>query len=219
MIKEKSSEVSREAQTWLVVGLGNPGSRYARHRHNVGFHFIDALKDKCRELNLLQDKPRYTLWRGMLPHSESVSQSRKGVFYRVLLMKPLTFMNLSGPPVGHVAHFYKIPLQNILVVHDELALQLGQVRFKKGGGAAGHNGLKSLDGVLGQGYCRLRIGIGHPGLKEAVTGHVLGNFTQDESQEISALAERMCSLFSLLLQGNSSLFTTKLALLKDVPPS
>ncbi|MEH0001986.1 MAG: aminoacyl-tRNA hydrolase [Holosporaceae bacterium] len=195
---------------WLIVGLGNPGARYARHRHNVGFQLLDVLHQRYH-FEPFADKARYAFVRGTMP----LSLERQTPTAKVILMKPLTFMNLSGPPVGEVMRFYKIPPDNVLVVHDELALKLGQVRLKKGGSAGGHNGLKSLDQAIGQGYGRLRLGIDHPGDKEAVTGYVLGNFTNAEDASLKPLLQHIADLIPLVLQKETGLFSTKLALLQQ----
>ena len=134
----------------LVVGLGNPGARYARNRHNIGFMAVDAIARR---------------------HGSAGFRSRfKGEFAeasiggeRVLLLKPQTFMNASGELVGEAARFFKLLLSDIIVIHDEIDLRPGKVRVKRGGGSAGHNGLRSIDALLGPDYWRVRIGVGHPG--------------------------------------------------------
>lgn len=152
----------------LIVGLGNPGTEYEKHRHNIGFMAIDALADHFRVLNF-KDKSK-ALVADVRVNSE-----------KMLLVKPQTYMNLSGESVGDLARFYKIAPEDILVFHDELDLKAGDIRIKKGGGHAGHNGLKSIDSHIGTpDYWRVRVGIGHPGDKAKVTGHVLGNFSQED---------------------------------------
>lgn len=150
-------------QLRLVVGLGNPGRQYEDTRHNAGFWWLEAL---ARELGVaLKPEPKYAgrLGKWTNPHGE------------IWLLCPDTFMNLSGKSVGALSRFYKIPPESILVAHDELDLLPGVARLKHGGGHGGQNGLKDIHAQLGSpNYWRLRIGIGHPGSKEAVTGHVLG---------------------------------------------
>lgn len=151
---------------WLIVGLGNPGSQYTLNRHNIGFMAVDTLASgpvtfKNKHKGLIADM---TLGGR-----------------RLLLLKPQTFMNLSGESVRACADFFKIPVDKIAVIYDELDLLPGQLRIKKGGGAGGHNGIKSMDQHLGtQDYWRLRCGIGHPGDKNMVSNYVLSNFAKSE---------------------------------------
>ena len=152
---------------WLIIGLGNPGSQYARNRHNVGFRLAEALADA----NGFQ--PERQKYQGLLREGKIGSQ-------KCLILRPQTFYNDSGKSVGAAQKFFKIPVENVIVLHDELDLAPGKVRVKIGGSAAGNNGLRSIMGQIGDGFTRVRIGIGHPGHKSAVTGHVLGNFTQDD---------------------------------------
>lgn len=153
--------------TPLFVGLGNPGPQYAKTRHNVGFLSIDEIMDsygfsaeKSKEGGLL---------------SEGFIDGQK-----VLTFKPLSYMNLSGGPVGRISQFYKIPPEKVFVFHDDLDLPLGKIRVKQGGGHGGHNGLKSLDSHIGKNYWRIRIGIGHPGDKDMVSNYVLHPFSKSE---------------------------------------
>ena len=149
----------------LFVGLGNPGREYAMNRHNVGFMAIDAIA-------ATHDFPS---WRKRF--SGLAAEGKLGG-EPVLLFKPQTFMNESGRAVGEASRFYKLELGDVVVFHDELDLAPGKVRVKTGGGVAGHNGLKSLTAHIGNDYVRVRIGIGHPGQKDRVTGHVLQNFAK-----------------------------------------
>jgi peptidyl-tRNA hydrolase, PTH1 family len=162
---------------YLLIGLGNPGAQYAFNRHNVGFMAIDTIAS-------LQNFPSFK--------SKFSAQVSEGRFdsvgqNRVVLLKPQTYMNLSGRSVAEAVKFYKIPLDHVYVFHDDLDLQPGRVKLKQGGSSGGHNGLKSLDQSIGQNYWRIRIGIGHPGIKEAVTGYVLGNFHKDDEEWLSPL--------------------------------
>jgi PTH1 family peptidyl-tRNA hydrolase len=177
----------------LVVGLGNPGPQYVLNRHNAGFLLVDTLADRYA----FKDPKRHG--QGFVAEG-MIAQSR------VLLLKPLTYMNLSGHAVAEVIRFFKISLDDVLVIHDDLDLPFGTVRVKKGGGHGGHNGLKSLDACIGKEYWRLRLGIGHPGHKDAVTGHVLGNFSKAEQDELVIWLREITDAFPYLLTGNTEKF-------------
>ncbi|MCB1562073.1 MAG: aminoacyl-tRNA hydrolase [Alphaproteobacteria bacterium] len=154
---------------WLFVGLGNPGAKYAHNRHNIGFMVVDAIADGA--VNFPSYRKKF--------EAEISEASVAGT--KVLLMKPQTFMNESGRAVGAAAKFYKIPPERIVVFHDELDLKPGEVRVKKGGGNAGHNGLKSIQAHLGTpDFWRVRIGIGHPGDRNQVSNYVLSDFAKSE---------------------------------------
>ena len=146
----------------LIVGLGNPGPTYARTRHNAGFEFLDELSRRLGASLRHEGRHQGEVARASIAGTE------------VRLLKPMTYMNLSGQSVQSVAGFYRIPPQSILVAHDELDFPPGVVRLKEGGGAGGHNGLRDLIARLGDGFWRLRIGIGHPGDRDAVLDYVLG---------------------------------------------
>ena len=178
---------------WLIVGLGNPGRDYALNRHNIGFLAVDVLADGAT-------------WSGKF--QGHIAECRLGTDKHILL-KPQTYMNLSGESVGKAAHFYKIPPENILVIHDDLDLPLGKLRVKQGGGHGGHNGLKSIDAHLGKEYWRLRLGIGHPGDKERVTGHVLGNFSKAEMEIVADQIGLVIQNLPLLLQADASGFMNR----------
>ena len=171
---------------YVVAGLGNPGSQYALNRHNIGFMAVDVIADQY------QFPPFKTKF------NAAISEGKIGN-HRVVLCKPLTYMNLSGRPIGELLHFYKLPLEKLYVIHDDLDLLPGSIKIKQGGGHGGHNGLRSIDGCVGQAYCRLRLGIGHPGIKEAVSGYVLSNFKgADEgwlTDLLSAIAAEIDTLF------------------------
>lgn len=185
-----SSYDSSTPEVSMLVGLGNPGTRYQDTRHNIGFMAIDALLRQLEKLfpgcaeKILKPKGRYELW-------------RVKAFSRVwLLVKPLTFMNLSGEAVGPLAAFYKLDRQSILVIHDELDLPLGRMKFKRGGGLAGHNGLKSLEACLGsREFLRLRLGIDKPEQGEVIN-YVTSRFKLEES---SILEEILSAAVSALL--------------------
>jgi len=167
----------------LVVGLGNPGNGYAETRHNVGFWFVDRLAESGGAR--FRPESRF--------HGEIAELTVDG--QRLRLLKPTTFMNLSGQAVAALARFYRVPAESILIVHDDLDLPAGEVRVKVGGGHGGHNGLRDIVSRLGsRDFVRLRFGIGHPGHREGVTGHVLSRPAADERAALndaldSALAE------------------------------
>ncbi len=152
----------------LVVGLGNPGDSYTFTRHNIGFRAVDALAD------FYQADPPRSKFNGELRIAHLDDQ-------KLFFLKPQTYMNLSGESVQKAAQFYKIKPEQIIVVHDEVDLEPGEIRTKTGGGHAGHNGLRNIDACIGKNYHRIRIGVGHPGHKDDVSDYVLSNFSkQDE---------------------------------------
>lgn len=151
----------------LLAGLGNPGAKYENNRHNVGFLALDEIARRHG----------FGPWRAKF--QGEVSEGKIGTD-KVLLLKPQTYMNESGRSVGELCRFYKIPTEDLVVFHDELDLPGGKLRVKTGGGHGGHNGLRSIDAHLGQNYTRVRIGIGHPGDKARVYGHVLSDFSKAE---------------------------------------
>ena len=187
----------------LLVGLGNPGSEHRRQRHNVGFMAIDAIAERH---NFQPFRKRF---QGEI--AEGVLEGTK-----TLLLKPQTYMNLSGKSVGEAAHFYKLPPAQVVVVHDELDLAAGKIRMKTGGGHAGHNGLRSIDAAIGPNYRRLRIGIGHPG-KDLVLGYVLQNFHADERVWLDPLLEAMAAEAGYLAKSDDTGFMTKVALRLQPP--
>ncbi|MCK4864458.1 MAG: aminoacyl-tRNA hydrolase [Gammaproteobacteria bacterium] len=175
----------------LIVGLGNPGSEYERTRHNAGFWFLDELA-RQQNLSFKLDKKF---------HGEVARYKHNGE--DVWLLKPTTFMNLSGQAVQALAHFYKINLDEILVVHDELDLSVDTARLKKGGGHGGHNGLRDIASKMGgNNYLRLRLGIGHPGDKSKVTNHVLKKASTDDQISIERNIERALNVLPLVIEGD-----------------
>ncbi|MGH7029218.1 MAG: aminoacyl-tRNA hydrolase [Stellaceae bacterium] len=183
----------------LVVGLGNPGARYAGNRHNIGFMAADAV---ARRYGFSAFRNRF---KGELAEGAIGGERR-------LLLKPQTFMNGSGEAVLAAMSFYKIMPTDIVVIHDEIDLRPGKLRVKRGGGAAGHNGLRSIDALIGPDFWRVRIGVGHPGVKELVLPYVLQNFPADEMSEwvepmIGAVAETV----PLLLSGAPEAFMSEVA--------
>lgn len=185
----------------LWVGLGNPEPGMLRNRHNIGFMALDVIADRHG----------FGPWR----------QRFKGVVAegnvggeKIVALKPLTYMNSSGESVQAAASFYKLSPDAITLFHDELDLAFGKVRVKKGGGAAGHNGLRSTDRQLSTPeYWRVRLGIGHPGNKDRVLGHVLGDFAKAEQADLLQMLEAVSDAAPLLAQGKPEDFMTKHALL------
>lgn len=180
---------------FLVVGLGNPGADYALTRHNIGFIAVDALADHAHFTSKFQ---------GLV-----ASRSIEGE--KLMLLKPMTYMNNSGRAVQAAMAFYKIAPKDVIVLHDELDLPLGKIRIKLGGGANGHNGLKDIDQCIGPDYWRIRLGIGHPGMKEQVHSHVLSRFGADELREVEKINAALVQHFPLFWQHSPELLATKLA--------
>ena len=176
----------------LIVGLGNPGSEYARTRHNAGFWLLDELARKFGAT--FRNESRY--------HAE-VARIRIGGD-ELWLLKPMSFMNHSGGPVQSLAGFYKIPVESMLVAYDELDFPAGVVRLKHGGGAGGHNGMRDIIAQMGDAFWRLRIGIGHPGHKSQVLNYVLGRpQPQDERLILDALQTAIDTIPVMLTEGSA----------------
>ena len=169
----------------LIVALGNPGPDYAKTRHNVGWMFLDSLS----ELNS-------AIWKNKFKgeYSEINFKSEK-----VYFLKPQTFMNLSGASVQSAMAFYKLKSEQVIVIHDDLDLVPGQIKVKLGGGAGGHNGLKSIDQSIGNNYWRLRLGIGHPGDRHLVTPHVLSAFPSTDHEWLTTLLQALAEQFTHLV--------------------
>jgi len=184
-------------QIW--VGLGNPGPRYALHRHNIGFMTADVIAD-MHGFGPIQKK--FQGW---------TQEGRIGT-ERVLLLKPATFMNESGRSVGEAMHFYKLEPDALTVFHDELDLAPFKVKVKRGGGTAGHNGLRSIDQHLGPDFRRVRLGIGHPGHKDRVTGYVLGNYAKAEMDDLAGMLGAVSAEARWLAEGNDARFMSDIAL-------
>jgi len=184
-------------QVW--VGLGNPGPQYALHRHNVGFMVMDTLAE-VHGFGPVQKK--FQGW---------VQEGRIGG-QKVLLLKPATFMNESGRAVGEALRFYKLGTDALTVFHDELDLAPFKVKVRVGGGLAGHNGLRSIDQHLGPDFRRVRIGIGHPGHKDRVTGHVLGNYAKAEMDDLADMLGGIAAEAEWLAKGDDARFMSDLAL-------
>ncbi|HXE16029.1 MAG TPA: aminoacyl-tRNA hydrolase [Stellaceae bacterium] len=188
----------------LLVGLGNPGSRHERNRHNIGFMAVEALLRR-HEFRAVRNKFNAHLAEGLIGGE------------RVLVMMPQTFMNDSGEAVGPAARFYKIPPEQVAVIYDEVDLAPGKLRVKQGGGSAGHNGIRSIDANLGYDYWRVRIGIGHPGVKELVPHWVLQNFTAADMAWLTPLLDAMAEAMPLLVADDPAGFMSKVALILTPP--
>ena len=189
----------------LLVGLGNPGARYERNRHNIGFMAVDAIVRR-HGVGALRSKFRSAIAEGAIAGE------------RVLVQKPQTYMNLSGDAVGEAARFYKIAPDEIAVIHDEIDLAPGKLKVKRGGGAAGHNGLRSIDDAIGDDFWRVRLGVGHPGVKELVQPYVLQNFDAEEMQWVVPLIDAVAEALPLLIKDDAPGFMTKVALILRPPP-
>jgi PTH1 family peptidyl-tRNA hydrolase len=184
----------------IVAGLGNPGAQYALHRHNVGFMAVDAIAERW---SIGPFKPRF---QGL------AAEGRIGPT-KILLLKPATFMNDSGRSVGEALRFFKTDGASALsVLYDELDLAPFKLKIKHGGGAAGHNGIRSLDAHIGPAYRRMRIGIGHPGHKDRVTAHVLGNFAKVEMNPLADLLGVIADELPTLLKGDEPRYLSDVAL-------
>ena len=182
----------------LFVGLGNPGDRYARNRHNVGFMAVERIADRHG----------FSPWRRRF-QGEAADGEIAGE--RVLLLKPQTYMNESGRSVGEAARFLKIPEADVYVFHDELDVAPGKLKVKTGGGNAGHNGLRSISASLGNEYVRVRIGIGHPGHKDAVQHYVLHDFAKADQAWLEPLLDAMAASAGRLAGGDTARFLTDVA--------
>ncbi|MFN3891394.1 MAG: aminoacyl-tRNA hydrolase [Beijerinckiaceae bacterium] len=186
----------------LFVGLGNPGAKYARNRHNIGFMAIDAI---VREHNLPPLRKRF--------QGVATEGAVDGV--RAILLEPQTYMNESGRAVAEAARFHKISPRDIIVFHDELDLPPGKLRVKTGGGNAGHNGLRSITAHLGNEYRRVRLGIGHPGDKNLVHSYVLNDFGKSEEPWVRALCDGVARNAGLLAKGDDAGFQNRLHLFME----
>ena len=184
----------------LIFGLGNPGAGYADNRHNVGFMAVDKI---VRRHGLSGARARF--------RSETFEGVIAGV--KVMALKPTTFMNNSGDAVGAAMRYYKLTPADLVVIHDELDLDAGRVKVKAGGGSAGHNGIRSIAAHIGPDFHRLRIGIAHPGDKQAVIGHVLNNFAKSDKAWLDPMLDAIAEAMPLLVGGDAPGFMTRVALL------
>jgi PTH1 family peptidyl-tRNA hydrolase len=183
----------------LFVGLGNPGAKYAHNRHNIGFMVVDEIARRHG----------FQPWRRRFQGETAEGTLERE---RIILLKPMTYMNDSGQSVQEASNFFKLAQGEIAVFHDEIELPPAKVRVKVGGGVAGHNGLRSISAHVGNDYRRVRIGVGHPGIKELVHGHVLNDFAKDERPWVDALREAIADSAGLLATGRDSTFQNKVHL-------
>jgi PTH1 family peptidyl-tRNA hydrolase len=183
----------------LFVGLGNPGAKYAHNRHNVGFMVADEIARRHG----------FAPWRRRFQGETAEGTLERE---RIILLKPMTFMNDSGQAVQEASAFFKLAPNEITVFHDEIELPPAKLRVKVGGGIAGHNGLRSISAHVGNDYRRVRIGVGHPGIKELVHGHVLNDFGKDERPWVDALCDAIADNAGLLAVGRDSTFQNKVHL-------
>ena len=183
----------------LFVGLGNPGTKYARNRHNIGFAAVDEIARRHR----------FAPWRRRF-QGETSEGALDGE--RIILLKPTTYMNESGRSVQEAANFFKLTAGDITAFQDELELPPAKVRVKVGGGIAGHNGLRSLTSHIGNDYRRVRLGIGHPGVKELVHAHVLSDFAKSDIPWVEALCAAVADNAALLASGHDASFQNKVHL-------
>ena len=183
----------------LIAGLGNPGAEHARNRHNIGFMALRRIADEHRI------GPFRSRFQGLIAEGPIGGE-------RVALLAPQTYMNESGRSVGEAMRFYKLGLESIVVLHDELDLAPGKVRVKVGGGAAGHNGLRSITAHVGNDYKRVRLGIGHPGDKDLVYHYVLSDFAKSERAWVEALIAILADNVDVLIRGQDPTFQNKVHL-------
>ena len=188
----------------LIVGLGNPGQSYARNRHNVGFMAADVIHESYD----------FGPWRRRFDGAIAEGALARRKTY---LLKPATYMNESGRSVGAAARFFKLAPDSIIVVHDEIDLAAGKLRAKAGGGDAGHNGLRSITATLGPSYRRVRVGVGHPGEKDRVHGHVLQNFSAADEKWLAPLLSAIAEAAPLLARDDDAGFMNKIAVTLNPP--
>ena len=188
----------------LIVGLGNPGAKYARNRHNIGFMALDRIAADHD----------FAPWKGK--HQGSLSEGRFGSA-RAVLLKPETFMNNSGQSVQAAMRFYKLEPGDVIVLHDEIDLAPGKVKVKQGGGHAGHNGLRSIHQHIGPDYARVRLGVGHPGHKDAVPGYVLRDFAKADADWLDDVLRGVSEGAPHLAEGDNARFMNAVSL-RTAPP-
>ena len=187
---------------FLVVGLGNPGAEYANTRHNIGFMATDEIFSRC---NVSAFKSKFD---ALVAEGQIAGE-------KVLLVKPLTYMNLSGNCVGELVNFYKLSPQNVIVIHDDMDLPVGKIEAKGGGGAGGHNGLKSIDAAVSPNYNRIRIGVGHPiGDAETVVHHVLSGFGKEDKKILDEETALIVKTIGILLKKGIGDYSGQLGMLQ-----
>ena len=189
----------------LLVGLGNPGPRYAGNRHNIGFMAVDAI---VRRHSFSSIRERF--------HSLTAEGTIDGE--KVLAMAPQTFMNDSGRAVQAAVQFFKLQPTDVIVIYDEIDLPLGKVRAKRGGGAGGHNGIRSIDAHIGADYWRIRMGVDHPGQKEMVKAYVLMDFFKEEHAQVQAMLDAVTDAIPLMIAGDDGRFMNKVSLAVNPRP-
>jgi PTH1 family peptidyl-tRNA hydrolase len=189
----------------LIVGLGNPGAQHSGHRHNIGFMAAGAI---ARRHGFSPAKEKF--------HGLAAEGTLAGD--KALILWPQTYMNDSGRAVQAAVQFYKLDPSDIVVLYDEIDLEFGKVRVKKGGGTAGHNGIRSIDAHVGPDFWRVRIGVGHPGIKELVKHYVLHDFDAEEKPEVEKIVGAIADNFALLFERGHEHFMTKVALAINPPP-
>jgi PTH1 family peptidyl-tRNA hydrolase len=183
----------------LFAGLGNPGAKYADNRHNVGFMAADAIARRH------SFSPWSKKFQGLIAEGTLAGE-------KIILIKPQTFMNLSGQSVGEALRFYKLDASALTVFYDEIDLAAGKVRVKVGGGSGGHNGIRSLEQHVGKDFRRVRIGVSHPGVKEMVHGHVLGDFAKADREWLDVLLDTIADDAGLLAKGDDNSFMNRVTL-------
>src|SRR5690242_15064355 len=189
----------------LLVGLGNPGSRYAGNRHNIGFMAVDAI---VRRHSFSSIRERF--------HGLTADGTIDGE--KVLALAPQTFMNDSGRAVQAALQFFKLQPTDVIVIYDEIDLPLGKVRVKRGGGAGGHNGIRSIDAHIGTDYWRVRMGVDHPGQKELVKAYVLMDFFKEEHAQVQAMLDAVSDAIPLMIAGDDGRFMNKVNVTLNPPP-
>ena len=188
----------------LVVGLGNPGPEHAYHRHNIGFMAVDDIVHRHGF------SPFRARFQGRLAEGRLAGD-------KALVLKPSTYMNLSGQAVGEAMRYFKLTPEQVVVIYDELDLAPGKCRVKRGGGTGGHNGIRSIDRHIGPEYWRVRLGIGHPGHKDRVHGYVLHDFAKSDEDWLDPLLEAVADAFPLMAEGEPERFMTRVAMLTTPP--
>ncbi|MGE0719077.1 MAG: aminoacyl-tRNA hydrolase [Alphaproteobacteria bacterium] len=189
----------------IIAGLGNPGSRYAGNRHNIGFMAVDAIA------RLHRFGPWREKFHGLIADGTIGGE-------KVLALKPMTFMNDSGQSVAAAMRFYKLVPDDVIVIHDEIALAPGKMRVKKGGGAAGNNGIRSIDAHIGPDYHRVRLGVGHPGVKHLVHDWVLQDFPRADEPWLEKLLDAVAAAIPAMVAGDGNGFMNKVTLAINPPP-
>jgi len=187
---------------YLIAGLGNPGSEYSHTRHNIGFKVVDEI---VRHFNFLGE------WQSKF-QGLNISGKIPTIPDKIICIKPMIYMNRSGISIAQYANFYKIPLENIFIFHDELSLPLTKIKVKQGGGHGGHNGLKSIDQHLGKSYWRIRIGIDHPGDSARAKSYVLENFKKNELNTVDDIIQNCAEYLPMLLQNQPDSYMNKISL-------